>query len=121
LAVAVTASNPKPFLKTASRIADRIEKENMLWSAAFVSLIRAGVANIQGDVNQCADLCAKAVAQLERVDMGLYAAATRRRLGQSLGGAQGQSLIDEADAWMQKQTIKNPERLTRMLVPGFRE
>jgi hypothetical protein len=121
LAVAATASNPKPFLKTASRLADRIEKENMLWSAAFVSLIRAGVANIQGDVKECSNLCAKAVAELERVDMGLYRAAAQRRWGQSLGGKQGQSLIAEADVWMQKQTIKNPESLTRMLVPGFKD
>jgi len=35
--------------------------------------------------------------------------------------AGGFNLIAEADEWMQKQTIKNPARLTRMLVPGFKE
>ena len=53
--------------------------------------------------------------------MWLYAAAARRRLGQTTLGDHGASLIAEADAWMQKQTIKNPDRLTRMLVPGFKE
>jgi hypothetical protein len=121
LAVAAMAKQPEPLLKTAARLARRIEKEKMLWSAPFVSLIRAGIANTRGDEKKCADLLTRAVAELEAADMSLYAAAARRRLGQTLSGATGESLIAEADEWMQKQTIKNPARLTRMLVPGFKE
>jgi len=121
LAVAATAKHPEPLLKTATRLARRIEKEKMLWSTPFVSLIRAGVANIRGDADKSAALLGTALEGLEIVDMGLYAAAARRRLGQTLGGDRGQAMIGEADAWMQKQTIKNPERLTQMLAPGFRE
>jgi serine/threonine protein kinase len=121
LAVATTAKQPEPLLKTAARLARRIEKEKMLWSAPFVSLIRAGIANTRGDEKKCAELLTTAVAELEAADMSLYAAAARRRLGQTLGGATGESLIVEADGWMQRQTIKNPARLTRMLAPGFKE
>jgi len=51
--------------------------------------------------------------------MNLYAAAARRRLGEIVGGERGQELITDADAWMERQKIKNPEKLTRMLAPGF--
>ena len=121
LAVAVDARQPEPFLKTANRLATRIEKERMSWSAPFVSLIQAGIANLRGDADKSVALLSAAVEGLEIAEMGLYAAAARHRLGQTLGGDRGQALIAEADAWMLKQTIKNPERLTRMLVPGFEE
>ncbi|MEP6707122.1 MAG: serine/threonine-protein kinase PknK, partial [Pyrinomonadaceae bacterium] len=121
LAAAASRKHPEPLLKTASRFATRIEKEKMLWSSPFVSLIRAGVANIRGDADKSVALLSTAVEGFEIADMGLYAAAARRRLGQSLAGDRGRELMAEADAWMQKQTIKNPEGLTRMLAPGFAE
>jgi hypothetical protein len=52
-------------------------------------------------------------------DIDLYAAATRRRLGEIIGGERGRQLISEADTWMHKQEIKNPAAMTRMLAPGF--
>ena len=121
LAVAASRKNPAPLLKSAGRLAKRIEKEKMLWSSPFVSLVRAGMANIRGEADESAVLLSTAVEGFEVADMGLYAAAARRRLGQTLGGERGRELIAEADAWMLKQTIKNPERLTRMLAPGFAE
>jgi serine/threonine protein kinase len=121
LAVAAASRNPDPYLKTASLLARRIEKENMLWSTPIVSLIRAGVANLRDDPDICTALLSAAISGFEQADMCLYAAAARRRLGQALGGDRGRSLIGEADAWMEKQTIKNPTRLTQMLVPGFKE
>jgi len=121
LAMAASAKQPEPLLKTANRLARRIEKEKMLWSTPIVSLIRAGVANLRGDDASCKALLTDAVAGFETADMWLYAAAARRRLGQTVVDDRGPSLIAEADAWMQKQTIKNPERLTRMLAPGFKE
>jgi hypothetical protein len=46
--------------------------------------------------------------------MSLHAAAARWRLGQ-LGQA---SQLADADAWMKKQGIRNPQGMTDMLAPG---
>jgi hypothetical protein len=51
--------------------------------------------------------------------MELYATVARRRLGEVIGGEQGEELVDEAEVWMRRQQIKNPPAMTRMLAPGF--
>jgi hypothetical protein len=53
--------------------------------------------------------------------MGLYAAVSRRRLGQVLGGERGRELIAAADEWMLRQRIKKPALMTRMLAPGWED
>jgi eukaryotic-like serine/threonine-protein kinase len=59
-----------------------------------------------------------AQAGFEATDMALYAAATRRRWGQLIGGAEGRILVEAANAWMARQKIQNPERMAAMLASG---
>ncbi len=73
--------------------------------------IRAGVAAARGDRSRAATLFAEAVTQLEAVDMNLYAAASRRRLGEILGGDEGRAQVEKADSWMRQQGIQNPARM----------
>ncbi len=51
--------------------------------------------------------------------VGLFAAAARRRLGEAIGGEAGRSLIAQADAWMSAQSIVNPGRMAACYAPGF--
>jgi hypothetical protein len=115
-----SGSNEKTHrLRIAERLAQRIAKERMVWSAPFVSLIRAAVAQQRGEAHKSAALLAEALESFSLADLDLNAAATRRRLGETLGGERGQQLVSEADAWMRNQQIKNPAAMTRLLVPGF--
>jgi hypothetical protein len=50
--------------------------------------------------------------------MALFAAAARRCRGELLGGEAGRALVAEADAWMAAQSIRDPDRMARMLAPG---
>ncbi|MEP6741522.1 MAG: protein kinase [bacterium] len=112
-------NNDREKLNFAERLAHKIEKENMSWARAFATVIRAAVAHQRGQHTEAATLLEAASAGFERVDMLLYAAASRRRLGELLADQRGPQLIADADAWMTTQRIKNPERMARMLVPGF--
>jgi eukaryotic-like serine/threonine-protein kinase len=106
-------------LNVAKKMAGRIAGEKMPWANPFVSLIRAGIANRQGEKNTASALLSEASAAFNSLDMNLYASASKHRLGETLGGERGAQIIKEANLWMLSQKIKNPEAMTRMLAPGF--
>lgn len=60
-----------------------------------------------------------AIAFFTAEETPLYAHPARRRLGRLLGGAEGAALVAESDAWMAAQGVRNPERLTAMVLPGW--
>jgi hypothetical protein len=116
-------------LTVAEKLARRIERENMSWAKPLGRLISAGVASQRargagkaaapGSPSTCGTLLLEAIQGFDESDMGLYAAAARRRLGETTGGAEGERLVTEADAWMRAQRIKNSAAMTKMLAPGF--
>jgi hypothetical protein len=111
LAAAAEATRKQPLLRAAERDARRLEREGMPWSRALACPIKAGVAASRGDRSRAATLLAQAVTELEAVDMNLYAASARRRLGELIGGDEGRAHIDRADSWMREQTIQDPKRM----------
>jgi eukaryotic-like serine/threonine-protein kinase len=117
LAAARGAADPNPLLRAAERDARRLDREAMAWSVALALPIRAGIAAAQGDRSRAATLFACAVTHLEAIDMNLHAAAARRRLGEILGGHEGQSHVERADSWMCQQTIQNPACMTDVFAP----
>ncbi|MEP6635549.1 MAG: protein kinase, partial [Acidobacteriota bacterium] len=106
-------------LRVVEKMARRIANENMTWANPFVSLLRAGVANRRQETSNVTALLTEAMDGFALADIELYAAATRRRLGETLGNERGLQLIAEADEWMLNQKVKNPAAMTRMLAPGF--
>jgi eukaryotic-like serine/threonine-protein kinase len=109
------------LLRIAEKLARRIAGEKMSWSDPFASLIRAGVANARDETVRTASFLSEAMEGFELADLALYAAASRRRLGQALGDTHGRALIAEADKWMTNQRIKNPVLMTRLLAPGWED
>ncbi len=117
LAAASGAAAPGRLLRWAERDARRLEREGMAWSKALALPIRAGVAAARGDRSRAATLFALAIEQLEAVDMNLYAAASRRRLGEVLMGDPGRAQLEIADSWMNGQGIRNPARMADVFAP----
>ncbi len=117
LAAAMGAADSRPLLRSAESDAQRLDREGMAWSKALAYPIRAGVAAARGDTSRAASMFAEAVAQLEAVDMNLYAAASRRRLAEILGGDEGRAQMERADSSMRQQGIQNPARMADVFAP----
>jgi hypothetical protein len=106
-----------PFVHAAERDARLLEREKTLWADALARLIRAGVAALRREA-AAVPLYREAVLLLEAAGFRFRAAAARRRLGQLLGTNEGLALIDQANAWMTSQGIRNPVRLAATFAPG---
>jgi hypothetical protein len=109
------------FLRSARRDATRLEREQVVWARAAAHLVRAGICVISEQARAAVTHLRAALDGLENSNMKLYAAVTRRRLGQILGAQEGQRLIDQAESWMNEQGIANPARMSALLAPGFEE
>ena len=99
--------------------ARRLEKENVAWATAMARLVRAGVAGVRGERPRAAALLAEAAQAFDAVEMPLYAASARRRLGEILGGDEGAAMVAGADTLMTGRGVREPARLAAMYAPGF--
>jgi serine/threonine protein kinase len=106
------------FVSIAQREARRLSRERMPWSDGFSLLLDAAVAYQNGRGELAEQRLAEAGDAFDRVDMKLYWASARRRLG-LLQGERGRNLVESAEAWMASQAIRNPPAMTRMVAPGF--
>ena len=70
-----------------------------------------------GDSPGARELLAAAAAGFEAAGMGLHAAVSRRRRGQTAGG-DGKRLIRDAERWLSDQGIVDIERVATVIAPG---
>jgi hypothetical protein len=120
LARAATAGAASPHVVEARGRARALDREQLPLARWYAALLSAGAANLEGRVDEARELLQRALAWLDGSETRLYAAAARRRLGETLGGDAGRALCAEADAWYAGQGVKDPARMTAMLVPGWR-
>jgi hypothetical protein len=91
------------------------------WVRAVGALLSATLALQQGDEALAVDQLRSAVTQLDVVEMKLYAASARVRLGRLLGGDEGRGLVEAGAGFMTLQGVRDPAGMVRMLAPGFDE
>ena len=101
--------------RDARRVAGFLEREGTTYARAWAWLLLAASAQPE----RAQRLLRDAIRACEECDMRLLAAAARRRLGEVMGGRDGRALVEQADAWMREQGIRNPNRMTAVLAPGF--
>jgi hypothetical protein len=119
LAAAEKSRQPSRLLAAAQRDARRLRRENAPWASALAQLIQAGVDARRGERGRAIERLPKASAALLGVDMKLFAAAANVRLGRLLADEAGKQLGAMAKAEMTRLGVRDPERMTRALAPGF--
>ncbi len=107
------------LLDAARRATRTVAAERGVPAEPFTPLLLAGIAHLAGRPDQALSWLETAERKFDAADMALMACVARRSRGLLLGGAEGPALIEEADAWMTRQTIVAPARLASMLAPGL--
>jgi serine/threonine protein kinase len=105
-------------LAEARRLARQLEKEGMGWSAPFAAILKAAVANAEGDRNGAIAALRSAIDLAMAAHMGGYAAAARYQLGTLLGGDEGAELAARAEEVLGAQDVRVPARFAATLVSG---
>ena len=115
----VVETGDTTLLPSVERDARRVAREGAPFSHAMAQLLTAAVAWQHGRESQALAKLREAVAGFESAELVLAAVATRWTLGRALGGDEGLRLCSEAEKWMLGQSIRVPERVARMVAPGF--
>jgi tetratricopeptide (TPR) repeat protein len=105
------------LLAAATADAQRIAHEKTPWTDASSAMLLGSIAAARGDTQSARKLLDEAASRFTALDMALSAASTRRRLGELLGGDQGAAMVSDADAWFADHGVKNPARMSAILLP----
>lgn len=96
-----------------------LERSNNRWAPGVGRLHRASLVSLQGRPEEAARLLREAAEVSDRAGGALYASSARRRLGELLGGPEGEALVAAADAHFASEGVRRPDRMIHMLAPGF--
>lgn len=100
--------------------ADFLRKSGLPYALGWAAVISAALAAAQRRSELAAQHLRSAATSFDATQLSMYAAAARRRLGQLIGGEEGQSLACAADTAMRAQGVIDLEATTEMLIPGCR-
>jgi hypothetical protein len=109
LARAATAGQPEPLLAEVTKLAKGLESERMPYATVWALLLRAAVASQKGESPTA--LLDQSIKLADEQQMMLCAAVARRRRGG----------VSEGDEWMNEMGIRQFERMTEVIAPGFRK
>jgi hypothetical protein len=112
------AAERRRFAREVTKAVAKLHATSAHWAIAFSGLLRASLADATGDRDAAHAELERSIAQLDAIDMALYAACARRFRGRLVGGEQGDAEIAAQDAWMQARGIASPAKLAALLVPG---
>jgi len=120
-AIASLAARPEMRLVRvgeALRLARQLDTECDPWTGALASIVRACAENAAGNRDAAIAALRSAVEQTEATDTLAYAMPVRFRLGELLGGAEGDEMVKAALQEMATQGVRTPERWASFYLPG---
>jgi serine/threonine protein kinase len=121
IALATTAYSvdSRRLLRFVARMARKLEREQVCYAAVWSELLKAGASAARGQCDASVRHLRQAVELAEQHDLMLLRAVSLRRLAETIGGEEGERWMRKAEEWMAREGVRNPERMTAMLAPGF--
>jgi hypothetical protein len=110
----------KEWLAVAQKDAATLAASSLKQARAWGLAVEAGLALASRERTVAVAKLGEALATYEEVGYAMYAAASRRRLGELLGRDEGAELIAQANAALRAQGVVNADAICEMLVPGCR-
>jgi hypothetical protein len=111
------SSGQKRRLRRAKKHQKKLEQENTPWGNAYARYVAAARHLLEDESEKGIKGLRDAIVELDACDMVSVAAGARFRLGQWVGGAEGESLLNQARAFMRTQGVVAPDRLLDALAP----
>jgi len=109
----------RDLIRKALEDSRKLARQGLKWTQATSQLVAAGARMQEGRPEAALEALRAAIVLLDECGMRLYASAARIRMGQVLGGDEGQSLENEGFSYMKSQNIRNPPAMLEILTPGF--
>jgi len=117
-AIQVAPGTRAARLAEARRMVRQLRRERMPYATALGSLLAAVTANAAGDRVAAAAGLREAIGLLEAVDMALFAAAGRCKLGLLVEGEEGRQLVREGEEAMKAEGVRDCGRFATVYLPG---
>jgi hypothetical protein len=115
---ATSGTERKELLDTAEHHIAKLAREDLPWMNAITLVRRGCLRAARGDTDGAVREFRTAMTACDATELGLYAAATRVRLGGLLGSDEGRALRDEGLARLAAEEIKNPTAFVALFAPG---
>jgi hypothetical protein len=109
----------RPKLAAAARATRALAAMPVLWAPALAKLYEASRIGLEGRRDDAVTMLRAALTALDDAGLQAVAAATRRRLGQLLGGDEGHALVEDAEAFEMQQGIVHGDAFANMYAPGL--
>jgi hypothetical protein len=84
----------------------------------YAAVLESGLLVHAGDEQRASEKLRFAIDRFDASGMRSYAAGAKRRLGELLGGTEGDALVGEADATLSAEGVLDSDSVTEMLTPG---
>jgi len=115
-----TQATRRSLASMARSSAGILRKTRLPHALGWAAVIEAGLALAERRLEVVAQRLRSAAASFDSTQLSLYSAATRRRLGQLIGGDEGHALSIAGEAAMRVEGVVDIEATTEMLAPGCR-
>jgi hypothetical protein len=121
VALALAANRPDEprWTRGALKHAKALRMEKVDWATAFADFIEASVAQQRGNRAEAITGLRAAADAFTRVGMDGYGAATRHKLGELIGGNEGDALLAASNQFFIDQGVTESRSLAYMRAPGI--